>query len=333
MDNNAMIKGIAYYHPEQSVGNEYYIEHFKNQGKDIEKLLEVTGRKNRYVSASEEENILTMGYHASKKVIEQTHVKPSQINLIVFSSGTPEYIAPTNAMKLHAMLNAGQRCGVYDLNANCAGMTVALEQISRIMRNNKNIKYALLVGSDQLTRYVRYDEAIAYANFADSACAMLIENVFHTDRGFIDSEFYTNSSNHDKILMPAKGMSNVTRNRNLPTRDKLVQYGQFDFDGAFHSSKISIEEILFRNNLQKDNIKKYYFSQFGWKNIQKICEEMEEDINKFKFVGDEFGYTGTTSPMLAFAKSVEANELKMGDYVIFWTVGAGTTCPTVLYKY
>ena len=143
-----MIKGIAYYHPEQSVGNEYYIEHFRNQGKDIEKLLEATGRKNRYVSASEEENILTMGYHASKKVIEQTHVKPSQINLIVFSSGTPEYIAPTNAMKLHAMLNAGQRCGVYDLNANCAGMTVALEQISRIMRNNKNIKYALLVGSD-----------------------------------------------------------------------------------------------------------------------------------------------------------------------------------------
>ena len=103
--------------------------------------------------------------------------------------------------------------------------------------------------------------------------------------------------------------------------------------GAFHSSKISIEEILFRNNLQKDDIKKYYFSQFGWKNLQKICEEMEEDINKFKFVGDEFGYTGTTSPMLAFAKSVEANELKMGDYVIFWTVGAGTTCPTVLYKY
>ena len=37
--------------------------------------------------------------------------------------------------------------------------------------------------------------------------------------------------------------------------------------------------------------------------------------------------------LCAFAKSVEANELKMGDYVIFWTVGAGTTCPTVLYKY
>ena len=133
--------------------------------------------------------------------------------------------------------------------------------------------------------------------------------------------------------MPAKGMSSVTRDKNLPTRDKLVQYGQFDFDGAFYSAKISIEEILFRNNLQKKDIKKYFFSQFGWKNIQKICEEMEEDINKFKFVGDEFGYTGTTSAMLAFARSLEEEELEMGDYIVFWTVGAGTTCPTVLYKY
>lgn len=333
MENNAMVKGVAYYHPENIVGNEYFIEYFKKQGKDIEGLLRATGRKNRYVSSDEEENILTMGYLASLEVLNKTHVRASQINLIVFSSGTPEYIAPTNAMKLHAMLSAGQRCEVYDLNANCAGMIVALEQVSRIMRNNKNIKYALIVGSDQLTRYARYDEAIAYANFADSACAMLIENVFQIDRGFVDSDFYTNSSNHNKILMPAKGMSSVTRDKNLPTRDKLVQYGQFDFDGAFYSAKISIEEILFRNNLQKKDIKKYFFSQFGWKNIQKICEEMEEDINKFKFVGDEFGYTGTTSPMLAFARSLEEEELEMGDYIVFWTVGAGTTCPTVLYKY
>ncbi|MBQ6887714.1 MAG: 3-oxoacyl-ACP synthase III family protein [Lachnospiraceae bacterium] len=333
MENNAVIKGVAYYHPENMVDNDYFIEYFKKQGKNIEGLLKATGRKNRYVSSNEEETILTMGYHASVEVINKTHIKASQINLIVFSSGTPEYIAPTNAMKLHSMLNAGQKCAVYDLNVNCAGMVVALEQVSRIMRNNQNIKYALIVGADQLSRYARYDEAIAYANFADSACAMLIENIFHTDRGFVDSDFYTNSSNHDKILMPAKGMSSVARDKNMPTKEKLVQYGQFDFDGAFHSAQISIEDVLFRNDLKKKDIKKYFFSQFSWKYLERVCEEMEEDILKFKFVGDEFGYTGTTSPMLAYAKSLEAEELEMGDYVVFWTVGAGTTCPTVLYKY
>lgn len=333
MNNNAMIKGVAYYHPEHKVDNEYYIEHFKKQGEDIEGLLKATGRKSRYVSDNEEENILTMGFQAAKEVLEKVHVKASQLNLIIFSSGTPEYMLPSNAIKLHSMLGAGQKCGVYDLNANCAGMLVALEQVSRIMQSNQAVKYVLIVGSDQLNRYARYDEAIAYSNFGDSACAMVVENVFHTDRGFIDSDFYTNSSNHDKILLPAKGISNVMKDRNLPTQDKLVNWTKFDLSGAFYSAKVSIEELLYKNNLRKKDIKKYFLSQFAWKSIQGVCKDLGEDIEKFTFVGDEFGYTGTTSPMLAYARALEKEELEIGDYVVFWTVGAGTTCVCLLYQY
>lgn len=333
MNNNAMIKGVAYYHPEHKVDNEYYIEHFKKQGEDIEGLLKATGRKSRYVSDNEEENILTMGFQAAKEVLEKVHVKASQLNLIIFSSGTPEYMLPSNAIKLHSMLGAGQKCGVYDLNANCAGMLVALEQVSRIMQSNQAVKYVLIVGSDQLNRYARYDEAIAYSNFGDSACAMVVENVFHTDRGFINSDFYTNSSNHDKILLPAKGISNVMKDRNLPTQDKLVNWTKFDLSGAFYSAKVSIEELLYKNNLRKKDIKKYFLSQFAWKSIQGVCKDLGEDIEKFTFVGDEFGYTGTTSPMLAYARALEKEELEIGDYVVFWTVGAGTTCVCLLYQY
>ncbi|MBQ2801145.1 MAG: ketoacyl-ACP synthase III [Lachnospiraceae bacterium] len=333
MGNNIMIKGVSYYHPENSVDNEYFIEHFKNLGTDIEGLLKATGRKRRYISNNKAENMLTMGYQAASDVLKKTHIKVSQINLLVFSSGTPEYIAPTNAIKLHSMLGAPQRCAVYDLNANCAGMVVAFEQVVRVMKSNQNIKYALIVGSDQLNRYARYNEAIAYSNFGDSACAMLLENVFNTERGFWDSDYYTNSSHHDKILLPAKGMSSVALDRSLPTQDKLVKWTPFDLGGAFQSAKISIDELLFRNNLKKTDIKKYFLSQFALKNIKNVCNDLEEELDKFKFIGDEFGYTGTTSPVIAYAKALENEELEIGDYVIFWTVGAGTTCVCVLYQY
>lgn len=333
MGNNIMIKGVSYYHPENSVDNEYFIEHFKNLGTDIEGLLKATGRKRRYISNNKAENMLTMGYQAASDVLKKTHIKVSQINLLVFSSGTPEYIAPTNAIKLHSMLGAPQRCAVYDLNANCAGMVVAFEQVARVMKSNQNIKYALIVGSDQLNRYARYNEAIAYSNFGDSACAMLLENVFNTERGFWDSDYYTNSSHHDKILLPAKGMSSVALDRSLPTQDKLVKWTPFDLGGAFQSAKISIDELLFRNNLKKTDIKKYFLSQFALKNIKNVCNDLEEELDKFKFIGDEFGYTGTTSPVIAYAKALENEELEIGDYVIFWTVGAGTTCVCVLYQY
>lgn len=333
MKNNCMITGISYYHPSHKVDNDYFIEHFKNLGTDISGLLKVTGRNSRYISDDMEETMLTMGFHAAQDVLEKTHVKASQLNLLVFSSGTPEYIAPSNALIIHSMIGAGQKCAVYDLNANCAGMLVATEQIARVMRSNPKIKYALLVGSDQLNRYSRYNEAIAYSNFGDSACAVLMENVFDTDRGFIDSDFYTNSSNHDKILLPAKGMTSVVHDKHLNVKDKLVKWTAFDLEGAFYSAKISIEELLFKNNLSTKDIKKYFLSQFAKKNIEYVCNELGEDIEKFTFVGDEYGYTGTTSPFLAYARALRNNELSMGDPVIFWTVGAGTTCACLLYKY
>lgn len=328
-----MITGVSYYHPANKVKNDFFIDHFKQQGTDITGLLKVTGRESRYIADSMDETMLTMGAKAAQDVLTKTHVKPSQLNMIVFSSGTPEYIAPSNAILIHSMLGAGQKCAVYDQNANCAGMIVAFEQIARTMRNNPNVKYALLVGSDQLNRYSRYNEAISYSNFGDSAAALMLENVFDTDRGFVDSDFYTNSSNHDKIVLPAKGMTNAIHNKHLSVKDKLVKWTNFDLNGAFYSAKISIEELLFRNNLSKKDIKKYFLSQFAKKNIDYVCSELEEDIEKFTFVGDEFGYTGTTSPVIALAKALEQEELEIGDYVIFWTVGAGTTCVCVLYQY
>lgn len=333
MVSNAIIKGIAYYHPENKVYNDFFIEHFKKQGEDITNLLNVTGRNSRYISDDINETMLTMGYNAATKVLEQTFVKPSQLSLIVFASGTPEYIAPSNAIKIHSLLGAAQKTVVYDLNANCAGMLVALEQVSRVMRSNLNIKYALIVGSDQLNRYSRYNESISYSNFGDSACAIVLENIYNTDRGFIDSDYYTNSSSHDKIVLPAKGMTSTIHDKNLEVQDKLVKWTGFDLSGAFYSAKISIEEVLFRNNLTTKDIKKYCVSQFAKKNLESICHDLNEDLSKFIFVGDEFGYTGTTSPLLAYAKAQEKEPFNIGDYIMFWTVAAGTTCVCVLYKY
>jgi 3-oxoacyl-[acyl-carrier-protein] synthase-3 len=329
---NPIIRNIAYYHPERKVDNDFYIDHFKKIGKDVTGLLSSTGRSSRYISDDPQETMLTMGYLAAVKVLELSYVKASYLDLIVFASGTPEYILPANSLKLHDMLQAGQNTAVYDLNACCAGMLVAIDQVCRYMRSNTNTKYALVVGSDQMNKYSNDREAISYCNFGDSGCAVLLENVANTDRGFIDSNYYTNSSNHDKINFPANGMTSALRDQNSNLEDRLIKWINFDLSGAFFSAQISINEILFRNNLTKESVRKYCVSQFAKSNLDAICNDLDEDIDKFVFVGDEFGYTGVTSPLLAYAKTTETNPLKMGDYVVFWTVGAGTTCVCLLYK-
>lgn len=333
MRNNALIKCVANYHPSNVVNNKYFLDIYKRNGNDISGLLKASGRENRYISDNVEENTITMGFNATKKLLDNVHIRPQDITLIVFSSGTPEFLIPPNSVKLHNMLGLAEKCCCYDLNSACGGMLVALEQASRAMRDNPAIRYALIVGSDQFAKFSVYENALTYPLFGDSGCAVLLENVYDTGRGVLDSEYYTESDWHDYMVFPVKGMSNALLNKHSNIKEKLFRIDEFDFRRAFHSATVSIENVLFRNGLNTKDVKRYFISQFALSNIKDICHELNEDMDKFVFIGDEYGYTGTTSPFLAFEKAVNNGELQKGDNVIFWTVGGGFSSVCILYKY
>ena len=328
------IKNIKYYHPKTSYSNEYFLRHFSEQGVDISGLLNVTGRNHRYISENLNENSLTMAIEACNKVIKDTNIDVQDINLVVFVSSTPEHLSPTNAVKIHNALGLSKNANAYDMNANCSGMIIAMDQVCRVMKSNNRIKYSLLVGSDLSFRYSRKSEPITYANFGESACAVLLENTEDNLSDFIDSSSYVDSSLSCYIKFPAEGFSKILAgDEDIPKDSRLIEWENFNTDDAFASSVDSINEILARNNLTKDDVKLYCLSQFAKKNIDMIREALEEPEHKFPFVGDKFGYTSVTSPFMALADSVSNGNLKRGDYVILWTVGAGVVASCMLLRY
>lgn len=329
---NVKIREVAIYHPENKVGNDYFLKHFEEQGKDITGLLEVTGRDTRYLSTDPNETPLTMGIEAAKRALDQSGIEAKALDMIVFSSGTPEYVQPTNALKVHHALGGKNSSIVYDMNSNCVGMVVALEQISRYMMANPHVKYAMIIGSEQMNKYSRKDEEVPYSNFGDAAAALIIERLDDFDSGFIDSSYYTDSSMHDTIVLPAVGFSNIYRD-DLDEHSKRIEWLPFNTDDAFLSAKNAIERLLKENGLTKSDVKKYFLSQFAKKNIDMIGEQLNEDESKFKFIGNEFGYTGTSSPFIALSKSIESGEIKRGDVIVFWSVGAGITSCNILFRY
>ncbi|QFK73313.1 hypothetical protein F7984_12755 [Pradoshia sp. D12] len=54
---------------------------------------------------------------------------------------------------------------------------------------------------------------------------------------------------------------------------------------------------------------------------------------KVIYIGDQYGYTGSSSPFLAFHEGIQDGRIKRGDYVMFWTVGAGHQFIAMLWKY
>lgn len=215
-----------------------------------------------------------MAVQASQKVLESTNIDPKEIGLVVFVSSTPEYLSPINALQIHRALNLNKKAAAYDMNANCCGMLIAMNQIYKVMKFDTSIKYSLIIGSDQLFRYADKTEPVTYSSYSESACAVLLENSDDSSSDFIDSSSSVDTSAIDFVKFPSGGFSEF----------------------------ISSDKYIDKNKM--------------------IIKS-----------GDEYGYTGVTSPLIALADSISKNKIKRGDYVILWTAGAGIISSGTLIRY
>lgn len=325
---NLKINSIGIYHPAPIVKNDFYLEHFKKQGKDIRSFFASMGRDTRFIDIHHEDTALTMAIKASESALEKAGLAADSIDLIIFTTQTPETLFPTNAVRLFHHLNAKPNTIVYDMNANCAGMTVALEQASHYMASNKRINRALIVGSDMFSTIADKEDAMSYGGFGDAACAMILERT-DEDSGYIDSEFHVDTIFLEHMMLPAEGFAKGVRE----TGD-LSRLATIPFNGSAILPDVytMFDRLFERNGLEPKNLK-YCFSQFAQVLINSIKDQYNLSDEQVMFISEKYGYTGTSSPIMALQEGIENGQIQRGDTIMFWTVGTGHQLIAMLYKY
>ncbi|MDD7795853.1 ketoacyl-ACP synthase III [Clostridium sp. 'White wine YQ'] len=327
--NNVKIKSIEVYHPENVVGNEFFIEHFKKYDKDIAGMLKAFGKEKRYLIENDKENTLTMGIEAAKKALRSAGIIGKDIDCIIFSSQMPEYSFPTQALIVHKYIEGKDEAMCTDSNTNCVGMLVAFDNAARYLQNNKHTKRALIIGADYTSIHCRKDDEMTYPVFGDGACAMVIEKT-DEESGFIDSVYKTNSEEWDLVKFPACGLSKIY---DSSVYDRQLHWTPFDgsFIGEFANE--SVHKLLDRHNMKIEDIKAYCFSQFAFPIITSCSQAMGEDLSKYIYIGNKYGYTGTSSPFIALYEGIKSGTIQRGDNVCLWSVGTNWTTCAIMLKY
>lgn len=324
------ISGIEVAHGKNIVNNKYYIEHFKKQGKDVEKLYkEVMGRKNRYVMDREKENALTMAIESSRKVLKSCNLTGKDIDMIVYSGMLSEFLSPTSALFIHNAIEGKPECFCHDMNVNCIGMTYALDLINRYMSANENVNKVLLVGSENFTPQVSSENEELYGMFGDVSCAIVLEKTEENSM-LLDTKIGVNTDPYlNYVRFPACGSSHIYDMPKEKLYTRWQSFGRWWIEEAVKN----IYSMLEKNKLSKDDISMYCFSQIALKNVRILREKMNISEEKSLYVADTYGYTGTTSPFLVFYEGIKRGLIKRGDYVVFCTAAAGSTHIEVLIKY
>lgn len=335
MSLRTRIREIAVYHPSNKVNTDFYIEHFTRQGKDVEHLLrDIYGKENRYIiqnegkSANERENSLTMQIDAAKMVLKKSNLTGADIDGIIVTTQFPEYLGPPSFMWVHKAIDAKSDCFGYDLNANCVGMVLALEQAMKNMMQDDKINRLLIVGGDYMTLGISKDDANVYGVFGDAACAIILERTTE-ESGLIEASHFMNNIPINYIRFPVCGLSEMIEHNNPNILSYQMEQPSSDVPVILET----ITNMLERNHLTISDINGFCFSQSVKALYNKLTENLGIPLEKCPYVGDRYGYTGSTSPFLALNELIEQEKIKHGDYVLFWTFGAAMQHIFLLIRY
>ena len=335
MDRGVIIKAVGIYHPEKRVDNQFYVDHFNDidasLGEKVSHLLNHLGRKDRYIADFTKENVITMAMEASKSAIAIAGIDVNELDGVIFSTDTPEYTSPTNAILLRDTLGAENAHTVFDLNANCVGMVVALDQAQALMKSNKRLGKILVVGATMIHHFGARTNPITYGCIGDAAVAVILESVMSEKPiGFIDSLYATKTNLCDYVLMPECGMSRMY-DPEIPEEQKRWKWDAFDTNEPEERCGEMIKQLLNDNNYAMEQANKIFFTQFSEAAIKKVANSLEYPEENFKYIGDLYAYTGTSSPLLAYYHAFEAGEIAPEDLLVFCSVGSGLTAASVLY--
>jgi len=329
--NQVKIKGVSIAHPETKYDNQFFIDHFHELGLEAEGLMNHLGRKERYLVNPEKENTITMASEAAVKALDSTNTKAEELDMIVFVSDTPEYTYPSNALLLNRILGAKNAHIVYDMNANCIGMLSAIDQVNAFLKSRADLQRALIIGSVYVSNIARKDDTVMYPNFADGACAVVLEKT-EEPIGLIASNYHTDASLADFVMYPAVGFSQLF-NENIPAASKKLRFDPHDVSFFSDEWKKLITAMLSRHNVQPAEIDHWIFSQFSRPEVEETLQKLKVGLDNYTFVGEKFGYTGVTSPIFALHDALERKRIKDGDKVVFCSVAVGYSMSSLLYQF
>ncbi len=331
------MKGIkilasSIYHPENKITKEEILESFDSKGIDVRGLMNTLGRNNLY--KTKDKNTIEMCAIAGERAIKKAGIKPEDIDMLIFASDNPEYLAPSNSLILHNRLGTINANNIFDFNNNCLSMVSAMDYAGKYMLSSKDVETTIILGGQMMNFFSREDDAVVKATSGDgAACLILRKEELKDSRGIIDSIYLTDSFLNDKMRLPLCGMSNIL-NEDIDIEDKKAMF--ISHDVSFFTEKWSslIKELVKRNGLEIENISHFIFSQFSLKDIQNTLEllEVKNPKDKYTFIADKYGYTGSASPIFALDEAYNLNRINDSDYIVFCTVGIGYSMTALLYK-
>ena len=269
-----------------------------------------TGIRQRYFC--EEETCQSLAILAAKRAVEKAEIDKKQIGLVIVATATGDHVFPSVACMVQNALGLETEVLAFDLSAACSGFLYGLG-VCRSVLSGQDKKYALLIGSEQMSRILDMEDRSTCVLFGDGAAAAVLT--------LEENEFYQKawSDGNDEVLS-CKGVGYKNQH--------LLMEGSKVFKFAVKAIAQGIDEILEKAGKTMEDIDYVVCHQANERIIDHVSRKYE-GVKFYKNM-DRYANTSAASIPIALDEMYEKGMLKEGMQIICVGFGAGFTWSSAL---
>ena len=306
------ITGLGTYVPERVLTNE---ELARIVDTSDEWIRERTGIRERRI-ASQEEALTDIALPAARDALAEAGVDPSDVDLLICATVTPDMMFPTSSALLADELGM-PKAAAYDLLAGCTGFVYALAQAYAMVAAGLS-RRALVVGGDVLSKILDWNDRSTLVLFGDGAGAVVLEPVDHG--GFLAFELGADGGGGENLWYPGSG------SRHFENPEAFVKMnGREVFKFATRIMVYSAEQVLAECGKTVDDVDVYIPHQANKRIIDYAAGKLGIPLEKTVVNVDRYGNTSSGSIPLALTDARAEGRLRDGALILMTGMGAGLT--------
>ena len=288
-------------------------------------ITERTGIKERHILRGEGLGTSHMAAEAVRGLLAKTGTKPSDIDLLICATTTPDLQFPSTANLICDMVGV-KNIGSFDVQAACSGFLYALTVGAQFIATGAARK-VVVVGADKMSSIIDYTDRATCVLFGDGAGAVLLEPD-PNGYGIMDALIRSDGSGMIHLHQKAGGSRMPATAETVEKRLHYVhQEGAAVYKFAIAKMAEVSGEIMARNNLRGDMIDWLVPHQANKRIIESTAERMGLGMDKVMVTIQKYGNTtNATIPLCLW--DYEA-KLKPGNRLVLAAFGGGFTWAAV----
>ena len=288
-------------------------------------IMDRTGIRERRIAAPEEA-LTDLALPAARDALRQAALDPTDIDLLVCATVTPDMMFPTSSALLADILGAPD-AAAYDLLAGCTGFMYVLAQAYGMLAAGLSER-ALVVGGDVLSRILDWTDRSTIVLFGDGAGAVVLERVERG--GFLGFELGADGGGGIHLSLPGSGSR---RKEDAAANGYIQMNGREVFKFATRVLVSSANDLLERCGLTIDDVDVYVPHQANVRIINHAVQKLGVAPDRVVVNVDRYGNTSSGSIPLALADAQAAGRLTEGELVLMTGMGAGLTWGSALLEW